>query len=83
MGRIFQDLYLDGINNPVNQCYVEDAAVDQEMLLERATKGWTVGEEDEVVPMESITPVTVSLLQEPPRAKTPLDERVDWGEDEL
>lgn len=53
------------------------------MSLERTTKGWTVGEEDKVVPMESITLITGSPPQGPLMAGTPIDERVDWGEDKL
>ena len=59
------------------------ATLDQEMSLERTTKGWTVGEEDKVVPMESITLITGSPPQGPLMAGTPIDERVDWGEDKL
>ena len=36
-----------------------------------------------MVPKESITLSSRSLLWGPPRVKTPIDERVDWGEDGL
>ena len=83
MGQLFRDLYPDGITNPNDPHHIEDAAAGQEMSFERIVEVPMEEEVDEVPPLEPNTPSTMSPPRGPSRAQTPLDERLDWGEDEM
>jgi len=85
LGRLFLTLYPNGIPNQKDHQFVEDAVTDRE-----ETWGGNIAEvamdgenNDEIPPLEPISPSTPSPPLGSPRAQTPFDERLDWGEDEL
>jgi len=85
LGQLFLGLYPNGILNQNDRQFVEDAAIDQEETWGGTTAEVTMEEEDndEMPPLEPITPSTPSPPLGTPRAETPFDGRLDWGEDEL
>ena len=96
LGRLFFVLYPDDIPHPEDNQFVKDAAREEETWEEDKQEeryadeqGETLTEEqpmdedegdDEVPPLESVTPSTSEGTR---RTMTPEDERLDWGEEEL
>ena len=84
LGRLFRGLYPNGITNQDDPQFVEDAAMSQEKMQEGTPAEIAMEEDDdEMPPLESRSPSTVGPPMGSPRAQTPLDERLDWGDDEL
>ena len=85
MGQLFLDLHPEGINDQNNRQFVEDAATDQEETWGGAIAEDSMQEDPETDPdmpsLEPASPDSPSIPQGSPRTQTPLDERVDYGDD--
>lgn len=78
LGRLYLDLYPNGIAHQADNRFIEDAA---EEMWEDAPVGEPMDEEDEEDDLPPLQTPTPSPPQGPSRAMTPIEERVDYGPD--
>ena len=80
LGQLFITLYPAGISRQDDRHYIEDAEVEDDAWGGNLLAGAPMDEgDDDMPPLVSVTPTP----PQSPRAITPEDERLDWGEDEL